>query len=134
MRWMSRYGIFQHMATKIGEQMFTTYTPMVTAVKSLLDSSPESKLTVELHWFSKLLQATGLHPAWVPIVTVAENIMVIADEMTLLRTGWINLFKEGLLTFDVMDKALSGLFTVSYTFNSLFEMRPRHVSPNQLAY
>jgi hypothetical protein len=114
MRWMSRYGIFQYMASRIGEQTFASYTPMVTAVKAILDNSPASKLTVELHWFSKLLQATGLHPAWVPIVTVAENIMVISDEMTLLRTGWINLFKEGLLTFDVMDQALSGLFTVSY--------------------
>jgi phage-related protein len=114
MRWMSKYGIFLHMASRIGEDKFATYTPMVTAVKSLLDSSPASKLTVELQWFSKLLQATGMHPAWVPIVTVAENIMVISDEMTLLRTGWINLFKEGLLTFDVMDKALDGLFTVSY--------------------
>jgi hypothetical protein len=114
MRWMSRYGIFQHMASRIGEQEFASYTPLVTVIKGVLDSSPASKLTVELHWFSKLLQATGLHPAWVPIVTVAENIMVIADEMTLLRTGWINLFKEGLLTFDAMDQALSGLFTVSY--------------------
>jgi phage-related protein len=114
MRWMSRYGIFLHMASRIGEQQFASYTPMVKVVQNLLDSSPESKLTVELHWFSKLLQATGLHPAWVPIVTVAENIMVISDEMTLLRTGWTNLFKEGLLTFDVMDQALSGLFTVSY--------------------
>jgi phage-related protein len=114
MRWMSRYGIFQHMASRIGEQQFASYTPLVKVVQNLLDSSPESKLTVELQWFSKLLQATGLHPAWVPIVTVAENIMVISDEMTLLRTGWINLFKEGLLTFDVMDQALSGLFTVSY--------------------
>jgi phage-related protein len=114
MRWMSRYGIFMYMASRIGEQLFASYTPLVKVVDKLLDSSPESKLTVELQWFSKLLQATGLHPAWVPIVTVAENIMTIADEMTLLRTGWINLFKEGLLTFDAMDQALSGLFTVSY--------------------
>ncbi len=114
MRWMSRYGIFQHMASRIGEQHFASYAPLVKLIQGVIDSAPESKLTVELQWFSKLLQATGLHPAWVPIVTVAENIMVIADEMTLLRTGWINLFKEGLLTFDVMDQALSGLFTVSY--------------------
>ncbi|MFZ8808654.1 MAG: hypothetical protein ACO2PN_11195 [Pyrobaculum sp.] len=114
MRWMSRYGIFQHMASRIGEGEFVKYTPMVKIIYKVLDNAPASKLTVELQWFSKLLQATGLHPAWVPVTTVAENIMVIADEMTLLRTGWINLFKEGLLTFDVMDKALSGLFTVSY--------------------
>jgi len=114
MRWMSRFGIFMYMAQRLGDQTFQTYAPMVKVVKNLLDSSPSSKLSVELHWFSKMLQSTGLHPAWVPITTVAENIMVIADEMTLLRTGWINLFKEGLLTFDAMDQALSGLFTVSY--------------------
>jgi len=114
MRWMSRFGIFMYMAQRLGEQTFQTYAPMVKLVKNLLDSSPSSKLAVELHWFSKMLQSTGMHPAWVPVTTVAENIMVISDEMTLLRTGWINLFKEGLLTFDAMDQALSGLFTVSY--------------------
>jgi len=114
LRWMSRFGIFQYMAQRLGEDTFKSYKPMVVAIKDMMDLLPSSKLTVELHWFSKMLQSTGLHPAWVPIVTVAENIMAISDEMTLLRTGWINMFKEGLLTFDIMDQALSGLFVVSY--------------------
>jgi len=114
MRWMSRYGIFQYMAQRLGDDMFSTYKPMVSVITNLMDLFPSSKLTVELHWFSKMLQSTGLHPAWVPIVTVAENIMAISGEMTLLRSGWINMFRSGLLTLDVMDKALSGLFVVSY--------------------
>ena len=114
MRWMSRYGIFQLMAERIGEQFFTSYTPMVDVIGKVMDPEPRSKITVELHWFSKLLQSTGLHPAWVPVTTVAENIMVIADEMTLLRTGWLNLFRDGLITHDVMDQSLAGLFTVAY--------------------
>ena len=116
MRWMSRYGIFLYMADKFREAgiSYETPSPLVKALPKLLESSAGSKIEVELQWFSRLLQATGLHPAWVPIVTVAENIMVISDEMTLLRTGWLNLFKEGLVDLATVEKVLSGLFTVSY--------------------
>jgi len=116
MRWMSRYGIFELMSKRFEDKgiKFESFAPMVDAVKYLVDTSEASAIKVSLKWFSKLLQATGLHPAWVPIVTVAENVMAIADEMTLLRTGWINLFKEGLLDFAKMEKALSGLIVVSY--------------------
>jgi intein/homing endonuclease/phage-related protein len=111
-----RYGIFQYMADRFRAQnvAFESYAPLVETIPHLIDRQPASQIQADLTWFSKLLQATGLHPAWVPVTTVAENIMVIADEMTLLRTGWINLFKEGLLTHDEMERALSGLFVVSY--------------------
>jgi len=112
MRWMSRYGIFQLMSDKLGK--IADYTPMVTVVPKIMDSQAVSTIQVDLTYFSRLLQATGLHPAWVPIVTVAENIMAISDEMTLLRTGWINLYKEGILKMDDMQKFLAGLFVVSY--------------------
>jgi len=116
MRWMSRYGIFLLMAEKFEKAgiRFESYTPLVEAVPNLMETSPASQVQVDLTWFSKLLQATGLHPAWVPITTVAENIMVIADEMTLLRTGWLNLFKEGMITIDDAEKSLAGLITASY--------------------
>jgi len=116
MRWMSRYGIFLYMSDKFKATgiAFESYQPMIKALPSLLEASPLSPIKVDLKWFSKLLQATGLHPAWVPIVTVAENIMAISDEMTLLRTGWLNLFKEGLLNIDSVEKYLAGLITVSY--------------------
>jgi len=116
MRWMSRYGIFMHMADKLKEAgvPFEGYAPLVQAVPRLLDGQAGSSVQVDLRWFSKLLQATGLHPAWTPVVTAAENIMVIADEMTLLRTGWLNLFKEGMMKVDEADKCLAGLLTVAY--------------------
>jgi hypothetical protein len=116
MRWMSRFGIFLTMAEKfekIGVK-FESYAPMVEVVPKLMETSPASSVQVDLTWFSKLLQATGLHPAWVPITTVAENIMVIADEMTLLRTGWLNLFKEGMITVEDAEKSLAGLIVASY--------------------
>jgi phage-related protein/AraC-like DNA-binding protein len=116
MRWMSRYGIFIHMAKKFEEAgvKFESYAPLVEAVPKLIEASAATPIQVDLRWFSKLLQATGLHPAWVPIVTVAENIMAISDEMTLLRTGWLNLFKEGMITVEDAEKYLAGLLTVSY--------------------
>jgi phage-related protein len=116
MRWMSRYGIFIHMAKKFEEAgvKFESYAPLVEAVPKLIEASATTPIQVDLRWFSKLLQATGLHPAWVPIVTVAENIMAIADEMTLLRTGWLNLFKEGMITIEDAERYLAGLLTVSY--------------------
>jgi len=116
MRWMSRYGIFIYMSKKFEEAgvKFESYAPMVQAVPKLLEAQAKTPIQVDLKWFSKLIQATGLHPAWVPIVTVAENIMAISDEMTLLRTGWLNLFKEGLLDLDKVEKGLAGLITVSY--------------------
>jgi phage-related protein len=116
MRWMSRYGIFLHMARKFEEAgvRFESYAPMVTVVTRLLEPQATTPIQVDLRWFSKLLQATGLHPAWVPVTTVAENIMVIADEMTLLRTGWLNLFKEGMITVEDAERYLAGLLTVSY--------------------
>ncbi|MGC8983540.1 MAG: hypothetical protein ACP5KA_07320, partial [Desulfurococcaceae archaeon] len=116
MRWMSRFGIFQLMSERFAQLGvgFESYAPLVEVVPKLMDASPASEVRVDLTWFSKLLQATGLHPAWVPVVTVAENIMAIADEMTLLRTGWLNLFKEGLITIDIAEKSLAGLITASY--------------------
>jgi len=111
-RWMSRFGIFMWLAEKLGD--IKGYTPLVDVIPKLLEGSPSSTISVDLSWFSKFLQGTGLHPAWVPLTTVAENIMVISDEMTLLRTGWLNLYRYGFVDPDFVEKALSGLFTVSY--------------------
>ena len=116
LRWMSRYGIFMWLSDMLEKQgvTFESYTPLVDVIPYLLKDTADSKIEVRLEWFSKLLQATGLHPAWIPLVTVAENIMVISDEMTLIRTGWINLFKEGMLDIGTVDKALDGILKVSY--------------------
>ncbi|MCQ5337280.1 MAG: hypothetical protein NO475_03685 [Candidatus Methanomethylicia archaeon] len=116
MRWMSRYGIFQFMADKFKEAgvVFESYSPLVEIIPNLMEATAKTQIQVDLRWFSKLIQATGLHPAWVPIVTVAENIMVISDEMTLLRSGWLNLFKEGIITVEDVEKYLAGLIVTSY--------------------
>ena len=116
MRWMSRYGIILWLRDKLEKAgiTFESYAPLVKVIPRVLEDRATSTIQVSLKWFSKLIQATGLHPAWVPIVTVAENIMAISDEMTLLRTGWLNLFKEGMLKVDDVERYLAGIITVSY--------------------
>ncbi len=116
LRWMSRYSIIQYMGDRFNASnvKFESYAPLVDAVPKLIDTSPASSIQLDLRWFSKLLQATGLHPAWVPIVSVAENIMAITDEMTLLRSGWLNLFKEGMINVTDAERYLSGLLVTSY--------------------
>ncbi|PUA31323.1 MAG: hypothetical protein B7O98_09455, partial [Zestosphaera tikiterensis] len=116
LRWMSRFGLFLWMDKKLADLgiKFEDYTAWVDLTKNLMENTASGNITVSLKWFSKLLQSTGLHPAWVPLVTVAENIMAISDEMTLLRAGWLNLFKEGLLSYKKVDSALGGLLTISY--------------------
>jgi phage-related protein len=116
LRWMSRYSIIQYMGDKFNASnvRFESYTPLVDVVPTLIDNNPASGIQLDLRWFSKLLQATGLHPAWVPIVSVAENIMAVTDEMTLLRTGWLNLFKEGMINVTDAERYLAGLLVASY--------------------
>jgi phage-related protein len=116
LRWMSRYSIIQYMGDRFNASSisFESYAPLVDAVPKLIDTSPASNIQLDLRWFSKLLQATGLHPAWVPIVSVAENIMAVTDEMTLLRSGWLNLFKEGMINVTDAERYLAGLLVTSY--------------------
>jgi len=116
LRWMSRFGIFMWLADKLAQAgiSFNSYVPWVDIIPRILSTTPTSRIQVDLSWHSKLLQATGLHPAWVPLVTVAENISVISDEMTLMRTGWLNLGRFGLLTLDDVERWLSGLISIGY--------------------
>jgi hypothetical protein len=116
LRWMSRYSLIQFMGDRLNTSgiKFESYTPLINAIPSLIDLNPTTNIQLDLRWFSKLLQATGLHPAWVPVVSVAENIMAVTDEMTLLRSGWLNLFKEGMINVTDAERYLSGLLVTSY--------------------
>ena len=60
-----------------------------------MKTEKEQGVTMDLRLMCSLLQATGLHPYYVPIVAVAEAINALTEERTLLRTGFLNLYKEG---------------------------------------
>jgi len=126
LRWMTRWGMFDYW----GSYGITTTDTIEKITTSLLvegqttSAKPMTKLynqylskpqvIFDVQQFARALQATGLHPYWVPWVTVAETINALSEERTLLRTGFINLFREGLWPLDTLNKLLAGFFTVVF--------------------
>jgi len=121
-RWMAKWALFDHISNMTGVPpvkkgaTLTTYpeTPFVDLVTKVVENQVKSDIYMDLRAFTRLLVANGLHPAWVPITAVAEAINALADERTLLRTGFINLFKEGFWNYTTIDKLLDGFFTASF--------------------
>lgn len=111
MRWMVRWGLYELMSAK-GVKVTTGIDQMCC---SIIEDRQVSNIALSLDNFCRTLQATGLHPYWVPIVAVAEAINAIADERTLLRTGFINLFKEGYWNVGQVDELMSGFFKASFS-------------------
>jgi len=109
-RWMSKWGIFDFMTDKgIGKE-----SPAIDFLKVIEREKANPQVVVDLTLACRLLQATGLHPYYVPIVAVAENINALADERTLLRTGLINLYEYGAMGFKSLDELMSSLAIVSF--------------------
>jgi len=109
-RWMSRFGLMDFMASKgIG---LKTPASGFTAVVETTARNPA--LLMDLTLMSRLVQATGLHPYYVPIVAVAETINAFADERTLLRTGIVDLYERGLADLGTLDDLMANLSVLSF--------------------
>ena len=117
-RWMTKWGIFDYLTEKLGltvaEVKPYPEEAFVDLVVNAIEDRVTSKVVMDLRPFCRLLTANGLHPAWVPITAVAEAINALTDERTLLRTGFINLFKEGFFSYETLDKLLEGFVTASF--------------------
>jgi len=109
-RWMAKWGIFDFMIQK-GLAWDARASEFV---KILEDQAKSEKVQMDLRLMCRLLQATGLHPYYVPIVAVAETINALADERTLLRTGLMNLYEYGASDFQSLDDLMASLTTVSF--------------------
>jgi hypothetical protein len=110
MRWLVRWGIYEHLSTK----GVTYKSPVKDFALKVLESAPASQIQLDLTNFARTLQATGLHPDWVPVTALAETMNVLADERTLLRTGFINLFKEGFYDINALETLLAGFIKASF--------------------
>jgi len=109
-RWMSRFGLIDFMAGKgIG---LKTPASQFTAVIEGAAKNPA--LLMDLTLMSRLIQATGLHPYYVPIVTVAEAMQAFTDERTLLRGGIVDLYERGLADLQALDDLMSNLSILSF--------------------
>lgn len=109
-RWMVRFGLYELMA----EKGITITNPVSDFVTKVVENTPSGQIILDLTNFCRTLQATGIHPYYVPIVSVAETINAITDERTLLRTGILNLFKEGFIDLTAVDKLLAGIIKTSF--------------------
>jgi len=110
-RWMVKWALYELMKEKGIE--FTA--PIRDIAKKVLEPRAVSpKIQMDLTFFCRTLQATGLHPDWIPITAVAETINALSDERTLLRTGFLNLYKEGFWTLKDIDELLKGFFHASF--------------------
>jgi len=116
-RWMVRFGLYE----LLSEKGVTRASPSEDFIKKVVEGSPASQIQLDLTNFCRTLQATGLHPHYVPITAVAEVINTIADERTLLRTGVINLYKEGFFDTASVHRMLTGVLSTSFKV-SYFDM------------
>ena len=122
LRWMTRWGVFdtwgvfgktiKHSIEDItvdligGDRLGRPYDFAEKLRKPVIE--------MDIRHFCRALQAVGLHPYWVPWVGIAETINALTEERTLLRTGFINLFKEGFWDKDTLDMLLAGFFPVRF--------------------
>ncbi|MCL7390071.1 MAG: hypothetical protein LZ173_09120, partial [Thaumarchaeota archaeon] len=120
-RWMVKWGLYEHLAKKGVVFSKGKQSPVSDFAQAILEGDKASEIWMDLSNFTRTLQATGLHPDWVPITAVAEVMNVLADERTLLRTGFMGLFKEGFYDLQSLDVLLDGFITASFKvayFNS----------------
>ncbi|RLG76916.1 MAG: hypothetical protein DRO12_03560 [Thermoprotei archaeon] len=126
LRWMSRWGIFDYWSAKgIGlktsiEEITKNLLPPKGSVqardvyqyfkKQLSAQAP----VFDVRQFARTLQATGLHPYWIPWISIAESINALTEERTLLRTGFMNLYEEGLLDLNGLNDLLAGFFSIKF--------------------
>jgi hypothetical protein len=109
-RWMVRFGLYELMS----EKGLSHTSPVSGFVSQVVEASAKGNIQLDLTNFCRTLQATGLHPHYVPITAVAETINAITDERTLLRTGVINLYKEGFFDANSVIKMLTGVIMTSF--------------------
>ena len=113
-RWMLKWGIYEHLSSK----QVTYKSPISDFTLKVVENSPVGNIKLDLTNFCRTMQATGLHPWYVPTVAVSEALNALSEERTYMRTGFVNLFKEGFWDTKAIEKLLAGFvissFKVSY--------------------
>jgi len=131
-RWMVKWGLYQ-LLSNAGVKITSTIDEFVKLFKP--GEAPDNLkkgIYLNLQNFCRTLQATGLHPYWTPIVAVAEAMNALTEERTFIRTGFMNLFKEGFWNVTALEKLLSGfihvVFDVAYFDIAKMEWKSAHIN------
>jgi len=109
-RWMVKWGVYE----TLSEKGVTYRSPIQEFVTKYISPRASSEIQMDLTNFCRTLQATGIHPYWIPVTAVAEAMNVLTEERTLLRTGFMGLFKEGFYNIESLETMLSGFITASF--------------------
>jgi len=109
-RWMTKWGLFDFMASK----EIKIETPASGFINVVENQIANKKVYMDLSLMCRLLQATGLHPYYVPIVSVAETINAVMDERTFLRTGIVDLYRWGATDYSTLDELMAELVVASF--------------------
>jgi hypothetical protein len=116
-RWMVKWGLYELLKNK----QVMLQSPVSDFRTKIVEGEAKSEIQLDLTLFARTLQATGIHPDWIPLTAVAEAMNVLTEERTTLRTGFINLFKEGFWDTDSIETLLAGAITASFAV-SYFDM------------
>ncbi|MEM1820139.1 MAG: hypothetical protein QW794_00015 [Thermosphaera sp.] len=122
LRWMTKWGVLEHLSA-LGLQMTTPITQITELMRRATgreligyigDQAGGGEITYDVRLLARLLEARGLHPYFTPLASVAESQIALADELTMLRTGFIGSYREGLLTLSDASRLMSGLFYIKF--------------------
>jgi len=119
LRWFTRWGIFEHLS-KLGVGLTTPVDEIVKAAQTAKGTETVSTkvspgITLDVSMLARFLEARGVHPYLASLSAVAEVHVALTDEMTLLRTGFLELFRSGMVDLDATEHLMSGLFVIQFT-------------------
>ena len=118
LRWLTRWGIFQHLSDARIDVMadlktiYSSFSHLTGEEVRSLKTTPEIKLDVRM--LSRFLIATGLNPLLAPLVSVSHATAALSSELTLLRTGFIEALRRGFITLDTSEILMSGLIKINF--------------------
>ncbi|PNV78731.1 MAG: hypothetical protein C0179_08485, partial [Fervidicoccus sp.] len=117
-RWMTRWGLFQHLADA-GVSPSASLRDIFTAFSRLTGQETrrtkvEPKIEYDVRMLARLLIANRIHPFMAPIAAVAEAHTALTASFTLLRTGFIDALRRGFLDLDTAEALMSGLFVIDF--------------------
>jgi phage-related protein len=118
-RWMVRWGVLQHLSA-LGVGVTTPIEQIITAMQSakgneLLAQQVTPGISLDASLLSRFFVAAGMHPVFASISAVTDSHTMLADEMILLRTGFIALYRYGIADINIIEQLMSGLITVQFT-------------------
>jgi len=118
LRWLTRWGIFQHLAEAGVDVMgdlktiYESFTKLTGEETRKREVTPE--IVLDARFLARFLIGARVNPLIAPLVSVAQVHAVLSSELTLLRTGFIDSLRRGYITLDASEELMSGLIKIMF--------------------